>query len=228
MGDQILTDVPPFGARTQNSKIIQLISAGERPDRAQHPKIEAYTYKDDLWQLFRDCWATNPQERPDATHALRRLEKMTSEWLTEGDAVTKTGFESDAFTMLPVLKRERDKLSMRVKVAPKSNEPISRTTVWPISKRAVHRHLIHPHPQPASEVMRILADHNCLNITESLKLSECGDAPITYGGYSNIYHGYLRNGAGVAIKCPRLSARSEDEGTQQLKVSPESFKHPRF
>jgi hypothetical protein len=152
MGDQILTDVPPFGAKTQSSKIVQLVSAGGRPSRAEHPKLEAYAQKDGLWQLFQDCWATNPQERPDAAHALQRLEKLTSKWLTEGGAVNKTGFESDAFTMLPVLKHERDKLSKMAKFTPKPNGPISRTMVWPIIKPPECLYITHSSPRLKSYV----------------------------------------------------------------------------
>ncbi|CAE7212996.1 unnamed protein product [Rhizoctonia solani] len=76
---EILTDEPPFGAKTRGIKVIQLIGANQRPERANHPRIEEYESSDDIWQLFEDCWKRQPEDRPSAREVVRRFRPFIRE-----------------------------------------------------------------------------------------------------------------------------------------------------
>ncbi|KAG9077340.1 hypothetical protein FRC06_008972, partial [Ceratobasidium sp. 370] len=71
---EILTNVPPFGAKTKGPKIIQMVTSGQRPKRADHPMIEQYSCKDELWSLLEECW--KPEGRPSADVVVQRLKPM--------------------------------------------------------------------------------------------------------------------------------------------------------
>ncbi|CUA71756.1 RGS domain-containing serine/threonine-protein kinase A [Rhizoctonia solani] len=73
---EILTDEPPFGAKTRGTKIIQMIGTNRRPERANHPKIEEYEHSDEIWQLFEDCWKKQPEDRPSAREIVTRLREL--------------------------------------------------------------------------------------------------------------------------------------------------------
>ncbi|KAJ1301876.1 hypothetical protein OPQ81_000716 [Rhizoctonia solani] len=76
---EILTDEPPFGAKTRGTKIIQMIGTNRRPERANHPKLEEYEHSDEIWQLFEDCWKRRPEDRPSAREVVRRLRPFVRE-----------------------------------------------------------------------------------------------------------------------------------------------------
>ncbi|CAE6418215.1 unnamed protein product [Rhizoctonia solani] len=76
---EILTDEPPFGAKTRGTKIIQMIGTDKRPERSNHPKIEEYDHSDEIWQLFEDCWKKQPGDRPSAGEVVRRLKPFVQE-----------------------------------------------------------------------------------------------------------------------------------------------------
>ncbi|KAG8722898.1 hypothetical protein FRC09_005501 [Ceratobasidium sp. 395] len=77
---EILTDVPPFGTKTRGPKIIQLVAAGRKPERGDHPKIEQYPHSNELWELFEKCWSPTPQERPPADILVQRLKPMLQQF----------------------------------------------------------------------------------------------------------------------------------------------------
>ncbi|KAG8723706.1 hypothetical protein FRC11_002358, partial [Ceratobasidium sp. 423] len=70
---EILTDEPPFGAKTRGARLIQLIGMNRRPKRANHPKIEEYEHSDKIWQLFEHCWEREPENRPTAREVVTGL-----------------------------------------------------------------------------------------------------------------------------------------------------------
>ncbi|KAG9092747.1 hypothetical protein FS749_015472 [Ceratobasidium sp. UAMH 11750] len=76
---EILTDIPPFGKKTKGPKIIQLIASGQRPKRADYPKIEEYPCRDDIWNLFEECWNADPTWRPSAEQVAGYLKSMLSQ-----------------------------------------------------------------------------------------------------------------------------------------------------
>jgi hypothetical protein len=76
---QILTDVPPFGVKTKGPKIIQLVAGGIKPQRSDHPMIEQYSCREELWSLFEECWDTDPVGRPSADDVVKRLKPMLHE-----------------------------------------------------------------------------------------------------------------------------------------------------
>ncbi|KAG9095937.1 hypothetical protein FRC06_009231 [Ceratobasidium sp. 370] len=73
---EILTDVPPFGAKTKGPRIIQMVASGRRPNRADHAAIERYACKEELWALLEECWSDTPDARPSADVVVRRLKPM--------------------------------------------------------------------------------------------------------------------------------------------------------
>ncbi|KAG8724957.1 hypothetical protein FRC09_011546 [Ceratobasidium sp. 395] len=85
----ILTDIPPFGEKAKASKIIQLVSTGSRPKRADYPKIEQYACRDDIWNLFEECWNTDPIERPSAEQIAGYLKSMLSQIIKKPKATSQ-------------------------------------------------------------------------------------------------------------------------------------------
>ncbi|QRV82259.1 Serine/threonine-protein kinase [Ceratobasidium sp. AG-Ba] len=75
---EILTDTPPFGKKSSGPKIIRYIHRGEKPLRSNHPKIEQYSCRDDLWNLFEECWNADPNHRPSADQIAGYLKSMLS------------------------------------------------------------------------------------------------------------------------------------------------------
>ncbi|KAG8730015.1 hypothetical protein FRC10_003207 [Ceratobasidium sp. 414] len=73
---EILTDVPPFGAKTKGPRIIQKVALGEKPNRVDHPAIEDYGCKEELWALLEECWGNAPDARPSADAVVQRLGPM--------------------------------------------------------------------------------------------------------------------------------------------------------
>ncbi|KAG9095936.1 hypothetical protein FRC06_009230 [Ceratobasidium sp. 370] len=73
---EILTDVPAFGERTKGPRIITLLTALQRPKRADHPKIEEYSNPDELWDIFEKCWDQDPAARPSADALVTRLRPL--------------------------------------------------------------------------------------------------------------------------------------------------------
>ncbi|KDN34284.1 hypothetical protein RSAG8_12624, partial [Rhizoctonia solani AG-8 WAC10335] len=70
----------------------------------------------------------------------------------------------------------------------------------------------------APEVVSQLIAHQCNDVTDSLDLSTFNDSPVSQGGFSDVYRGYLSDGARleVAVKALRISSLDPD---------PEHLKH---
>ncbi|KAG8685325.1 hypothetical protein FRC08_013178 [Ceratobasidium sp. 394] len=64
---------------------------------------------------------------------------------------------------------------------------------------------------PASEIISLLTQHRCPDITDRLLLDQCGCAPFSGGGSGDVYRGALVGGTQVAIKCPRFYLRQDDQ-----------------
>ncbi|KAG8784723.1 RHO1 GDP-GTP exchange protein 2 [Ceratobasidium sp. 428] len=62
----------------------------------------------------------------------------------------------------------------------------------------------------ASAIIAVLARRRSPDITSQLDLSKCGRAPISGGGFGDIYRGALVGGEHVAIKCARLHLQRDD------------------
>ncbi|KAG8707877.1 hypothetical protein FRC08_000243 [Ceratobasidium sp. 394] len=73
---EILTDVPPFGVKTKGPRIIQMVAMGQKPQQADHPAIEQYACKEELWALLEECWNDAPDARPSADAVTQRLKPM--------------------------------------------------------------------------------------------------------------------------------------------------------
>jgi predicted unusual protein kinase regulating ubiquinone biosynthesis (AarF/ABC1/UbiB family) len=72
--------------------------------------------------------------------------------------------------------------------------------------------------QSIADVIRILEEHGCPNITDSLDLGHSGTIPLTGGGFGDIYLGQLKDGSQVAIKCARLFIEAIETSYMDFKV----------
>ncbi|KAG9088663.1 hypothetical protein FS749_001990 [Ceratobasidium sp. UAMH 11750] len=70
-----------------------------------------------------------------------------------------------------------------------------------------------------TEIILILGQHGCPNITGTLDVARCGVAPIAGGGFGDVYQGYLRSGVEIAIKCPRFFLSTNDINQADLKAA---------
>ncbi|KAG8691254.1 hypothetical protein FRC08_010221, partial [Ceratobasidium sp. 394] len=73
--------------------------------------------------------------------------------------------------------------------------------------------------QLAAEVIRHLINSGCPDVTDKLDLGQCGTHPIAGGGFGDIYQGVLVGGTKVAIKCPKLFLRNNNQGNKILKAT---------
>ncbi|CAE6440078.1 unnamed protein product [Rhizoctonia solani] len=58
----------------------------------------------------------------------------------------------------------------------------------------------------ASEVISLLVEHGCLDITSALQIPAFKEHPVSHGGFGDIFYGELSNGKRVAVKALRISA----------------------
>ncbi|KAG8698335.1 hypothetical protein FRC08_005994 [Ceratobasidium sp. 394] len=71
----------------------------------------------------------------------------------------------------------------------------------------------------AAGIIRHLINSGCPDVTDKLDLGQRGTHPIAGGGFGDIYQGVLVGGTKVAIKCPRLFLRNDDQGNKILKAT---------
>ncbi|KAG8728627.1 phosphatidylinositol-binding protein scs2 [Ceratobasidium sp. 414] len=57
---------------------------------------------------------------------------------------------------------------------------------------------------PLSDVVSLLVEHGCQDITEKLDPSAHGEYPVSSGGFGDVYKGRLRDGSPIAIKCMKI------------------------
>ncbi|KAG9097660.1 hypothetical protein FRC07_010752, partial [Ceratobasidium sp. 392] len=56
-----------------------------------------------------------------------------------------------------------------------------------------------------SKMITLLVEHGCPDASDSLDLSQCGERPVAFGGFGDIYYGKTKGGVPVAIKCARVN-----------------------
>ncbi|QRV89056.1 Serine/threonine-protein kinase [Ceratobasidium sp. AG-Ba] len=67
-----------------------------------------------------------------------------------------------------------------------------------------------------SQIIQILVQHRCLDVTSRINFGQCGRAPISRGGSGDVYRGKLIQGEEVAIKCMRLYLPHGEENGQKF------------
>ncbi|KAG9124638.1 hypothetical protein FRC07_010822 [Ceratobasidium sp. 392] len=70
-----------------------------------------------------------------------------------------------------------------------------------------------------TEIISILGQHGCADITDALDVGRCGLGPVAGGGFGDVYQGYLRTGVEVAIKCPRFFVNRVEISRADLKAA---------
>lgn len=156
--------------------------------RADHPKIEDYECRDEIWKLFEDCWRTKPQDRPASGEVTQRLKFIINRNTT-------------ASNINRLADPQISKHMVRVNAAP----------FYVCSPEIRFR-------KNSEEMIRILCRHDCRDITSRINIDMCSSLPLSCGGFGDIYLGYLHDGMKVAIKRPRLSIRDTASGHHALKV----------
>ncbi|CAE6452781.1 unnamed protein product [Rhizoctonia solani] len=92
---EILTNKPLFGQSTRGTKVIQMITAGKRPEKEHHPKIEEYERQNEIWELFENCWKKFPGDRPSARDVVQRLKFLVQ------SSVNRTMSAAEIIILLP-------------------------------------------------------------------------------------------------------------------------------
>ncbi|KAF8602916.1 kinase-like protein [Ceratobasidium sp. AG-I] len=69
----------------------------------------------------------------------------------------------------------------------------------------------------ATEIMKLLNESGCTDLTSDLDLKSCSSLAVLGGGFGDVYEGRLRNGLLVAIKCPRLFLVGNEQSRGALK-----------
>ncbi|KAG9120141.1 hypothetical protein FRC07_004499 [Ceratobasidium sp. 392] len=70
-----------------------------------------------------------------------------------------------------------------------------------------------------TEIISILGQHGCPDITDALDVGRCGLGPVAGGGFGDVYQGCLRTGVEVAIKCPRFFVNRAEISRADLKAA---------
>ncbi|KAG8729743.1 hypothetical protein FRC11_008111, partial [Ceratobasidium sp. 423] len=71
---------------------------------------------------------------------------------------------------------------------------------------------------PISDVLKVLSNHGCKDVTEQLDHSNTSEHPISTGGFGDVYSGRLKTGDRVAIKCLRRIVDMLDDGGQHIHI----------
>ncbi|QRV74287.1 Serine/threonine-protein kinase [Ceratobasidium sp. AG-Ba] len=69
---------------------------------------------------------------------------------------------------------------------------------------------------PPSEVVSILVQHGCVDLTNRIDFGQCGHTPISGGGSGDVYRGKFIQGEEVAIKCIRPYLPPGEENGQKF------------
>ncbi|KAG9086677.1 hypothetical protein FS749_003456 [Ceratobasidium sp. UAMH 11750] len=83
----------------------------------------------------------------------------------------------------------------------------------------------------APEIIMHLGNYGCEDISDTLSYESCTPFPVSRGGQSNIYRGFLHNGSTIAIKIIRLDFNSTEAQTTLKCAAQELYtwsrcKHP--
>ncbi|QRV88611.1 Tyrosine kinase catalytic domain protein [Ceratobasidium sp. AG-Ba] len=71
---------------------------------------------------------------------------------------------------------------------------------------------------PMFDVISLLVQHGCTDVTQALDLSECDEYPISGGGFGDVFRGRSKDGTSIAIKCMKIIARPDSiEQQRQMK-----------
>ncbi|QRV92726.1 Serine/threonine-protein kinase [Ceratobasidium sp. AG-Ba] len=62
-----------------------------------------------------------------------------------------------------------------------------------------------------------LVEAGCKDVGDQIDLNESDVSPCNGGGFGDIYYGVSVNGVGLAIKCPRLHLKQDQQGNEMLK-----------
>ena len=74
---EVLSSQVPFTC-LKDPTVMRKVLEGEHPGRPQG--VEGVSFTDDLWEMLKLCWSTQPGDRPSIETVLGCLEQVTSTW----------------------------------------------------------------------------------------------------------------------------------------------------
>ncbi|KAG9084445.1 hypothetical protein FRC06_004082 [Ceratobasidium sp. 370] len=81
LGMEIITGKVPYCEKTSIGAVVKAIVTGQIPARPEAHIPSNSQDGDALWSLLKDCWATEPKERPRGSYVAGRMMEVTSEGL---------------------------------------------------------------------------------------------------------------------------------------------------
>ncbi|KAG8912627.1 hypothetical protein FRC00_004111, partial [Tulasnella sp. 408] len=116
----VMSGKPPFG-RLREVTILRRISQGQTPKSDEHPDLPPH---DELWNLIRRCWSTNPTTRP--TMGVLLLEAMACQegtsnavrGLADDSPSDITNIDDASYTIAGVLPLTRRRTGVRPEAIP--------------------------------------------------------------------------------------------------------------
>jgi hypothetical protein len=73
---QVSTKRAPLQHMRSDVAVVLFLQSGRQPPRPKAEHCDGVPMSDALWQLTLDCWKSSPNERPDMSTIVRRLQLL--------------------------------------------------------------------------------------------------------------------------------------------------------
>lgn len=171
--ETVTGDIPFSEIRSDVGVIARVIIKRGHPARPLERIPIMRESTDALWNLLVLCWQHESAARPQMAVLKDGFDKIREMW------------EEEAKTILPSI----PKVS-----SPRTTPPLDSEEVLDpnrISQRTSF-----------DQIINILVNNGCPDLTSNLALDRCGRYPVQGGAYGNVHEGELLDGTKVALKVP--------------------------